>query len=136
MNIRLTPQQKKKLSYKKDRRNTYGERGAHSRHAIRDSKDIVERKRRHSENQILRGILVAKDEEQTIALENTFKSLSVSKEKFYKMADTPLGEVIKDKLAYREFKGMGAKRKKPTQGKTAFPNRSFGMSGRVTEKQE
>jgi hypothetical protein len=107
MNLRLTPQQKKKLSYQKDRRNTYGERGAHSRHAILDSKNIIERKRRHAENQTLRAIVTVKDDEEKImAIENIAKSLPESKKKFHKVADTPLGEVIANKLAYREFKGM------------------------------
>lgn len=107
MSIRLTPQEKKKLSYKKDRRNTCGERGAHSRHAIRDSKNIIERKRRHAENQTLRAIITVKDdEEEIIAIENMAKSLPESKKKFQKVADAPLGEVIEDKLAYCELKGM------------------------------
>jgi hypothetical protein len=37
-----TPQEKKKLSYMKDRRNTYGENGKSSRKSIRLSKALNE----------------------------------------------------------------------------------------------
>lgn len=110
MKIRRSPQEKKALSYAKDRRNVYGERGSHSRHAIRDSKDQIERSRRHSENQILHAAIEAQDEEKLIAVENSLKSNPAIKKRFHKMPDAPLGEVIENKLAYRVRQGMGVKK--------------------------
>jgi hypothetical protein len=110
MTSRRTPQQKKQLSYDKDRRNTYGERGAHSRHAIRENKDNTERSRRHNENQTLQAVVAAVDDEQLMAIENAVKSSPARKKRFRKVPDTPLREVIPNKLAYRIRQGMGAKK--------------------------
>lgn len=107
MKYTITPQQKKQLSYKKDRRNTYGERGAHSRYAIRRNKDNVEREQRHVQNQVLRTLLtVGNEEEQLIAIENKVRTLR--RRKFHKVPDTPLIEVISNKLVYRRYKNEPA----------------------------
>ncbi|AXQ28351.1 hypothetical protein D0B54_06500 [Solimonas sp. K1W22B-7] len=105
-----TPQEKKRLSYLKDRRNVYGERGANSRHAIRRSKDLLERSRRHGQNQMLHGVLGAGDEAQVVSVENAVRSSPLAKMKFHKMRDEALGKVVPEKLAYRERKGMGRKK--------------------------
>ena len=114
-NKKQTPQEKKRLSYLKDRRNVYGERGANSRYAIRDSKDIIERQRRHAQNQPLKSLVDANDGEHIVSVENAMLSSPLNRKKFHKCPDAPLGQVISRKLAYREFKGMG--RKKNTNSK-------------------
>ncbi|HEX4871378.1 MAG TPA: hypothetical protein VFV27_03610 [Nevskiaceae bacterium] len=106
-----TPQEKKRLSYAKDPRNVYGERGANSRFAIRRSKDLIERRSRHKQNQLLRSVVGATDESQLVSAENAVLCSPAAKERFYKMADAPLGEVVNGKLAYRKLKGMGTKKK-------------------------
>ena len=50
---RRSPQQKKQLSYDKDRRNTYGENDKASRKAIRRNKRGVNRANRHHDRQTL-----------------------------------------------------------------------------------
>jgi len=50
---RRSPQQKKQLSYDKDRRNTYGENDKASRKAIRRNKRSVNRANRHHDRQVL-----------------------------------------------------------------------------------
>ncbi len=89
------------------------ERGANCRFAIRKRKNIIERQRRHAENQTLRDVINVSSEKEVIALENAVRSHPKSRNKFYKMADVPLGEVVSDKQEYREFKGMGYKKPKP-----------------------
>lgn len=106
-----SPQEKKRLSYLKDRRNAYGERGACSRYAIRRNKDIVERHRRHCQSRSLKNMPGAWDEAELAALEDAILASPAAKKKFRKMPDAPLGETVAGKLAYRQFKGMGAKKK-------------------------
>jgi hypothetical protein len=50
---RLTPQDKKILSYQHDRRNSYGEAGARSRFAIRRRKQLVNKANRRAATQAL-----------------------------------------------------------------------------------
>lgn len=114
-----TPQEKKQLSYNKDRRNVYGERGANSRFAIRKSKRLIEQRGRHEQNQLLRSVIGAADEEQVIAVENAVLSSPAARKRFYKMPDASLGEVVDSQLEYREFKGMGVKKKRIKRGANA-----------------
>lgn len=51
-----SPQQKKALSYRKDRRNGYGENDKSSRKAIPLRKALANRKSRHRANQALAGV--------------------------------------------------------------------------------
>ncbi|WP_143707316.1 hypothetical protein [Uliginosibacterium sp. TH139] len=111
MTSRRTPQQKKQLSYEKDRRNTYGERGAHSRHAIRDNKDNAERSRRHHENQLLQAVVATVDEEGLVSIENAVKSSPAHKKRFHKIPDTPLRVVIARKISGRVRVGMNIRKK-------------------------
>ena len=70
MKSRLTPTQKKLLSYAKDRRNVYGERGANSRFAIRDAKSPARRAERHVLNNTLKATHGETSEEGLSAVEN------------------------------------------------------------------
>lgn len=107
MKLRLSPQQKKQNSYAKDRRNVYGERGSHSRHAIRDSKNLNERKRRRAENMTLNEALGVEDEERLNVIENEVRSTQLRRKRFLKMPDAPLGLVVRSKITYRVKQGMG-----------------------------
>jgi hypothetical protein len=109
---RLAPQRKKQLSYAKDRRNTYGERGANSRFAIGESKAIVQRQRRHGQNGPLRALSRTADEGQLEVAELSARSSPVNKKRFNKSPDRPLGEVVAAKHARRSANGMGVKKVK------------------------
>jgi hypothetical protein len=102
MRNRLSPQQKKKNSYAKDRRNAYGERGANSRFAIRENKINAERSRRKAENQVLQTVLPPRDEEVFADIDNRLKSQPARHKHFHKFADAPLGTVIARKLTRRQ----------------------------------
>lgn len=111
MSSRRTPQEKKKHSLTKDRRNVYGEKGAGSRYAIRRNKDKIERAARHEQKQLLHDVIGTTDEAKIAAIENAVKSSPKGKKKFRKYPDAPLGEVVVAKHKRREAEGMG--RKKP-----------------------
>lgn len=115
MKKRRTPQDKKKLSYERDRRNTYGERGANSRFAIRASKDSIERSRRHSEKQTLRRSAIARTEDDLVSVEASVRSLPAAKKRFHKSPDSPLGAVVQRKLDRRELQRQRAATKKAAQ---------------------
>jgi hypothetical protein len=105
MKKRRTPQEKKLLSYEKDCRNTYGERGSHSRHAITLRKAINRRTDRHRANQVLQNV----ESDLVGSLEQAeLKIKVVVKRSWRKYADSPLGEVVKRKLERREKMGMNA----------------------------
>jgi hypothetical protein len=105
MKKRRTPQEKKLLSYEKDCRNTYGERGSHSRHAITLRKAINRRTDRHRVNLVLQNV----ESDLVGSLEQAeLKVKVVVKHSWRKSADSPLGEVVKRKLERREKKGMNA----------------------------
>jgi hypothetical protein len=84
----LTPQEKKALSYAKDRRNTYGENAKASRKSIPLSKARAQRAVRRSDK---------------VAIEASVEDVALTrpKPKWKKTPDKPLGEVVKGKLAWR-----------------------------------
>jgi hypothetical protein len=70
----MTPQQKKQLSYAKDRRNTYGENSKSSRKNIPLSKALDIRAERRAQESTLAKFTTAKDEDQLDAIENEVRS--------------------------------------------------------------
>lgn len=101
MKKQKTPQEKKELSYKKDRRNVYGENDKASRKAIPRRKKEINKKYRKKLKQTLQSsikkidkILTTNEEELEI-LSNSIQE--VKREKWEKMPDKPLGKYIKDK---------------------------------------
>jgi hypothetical protein len=87
-----TPQEKKRLSLSKDRRNTYGENDKASRKNVRRAKARVNRADRHQDHQILDGAVGAPDDDIDDAVE---QAVLGRRRKFWrKSADTPLGEVL------------------------------------------
>lgn len=99
----LSPQEKKLLSYKKDRRNTYGERGSHSRHAIENHKNRDRRAFRRKVNQVLAVV------ENEIGNEPEILDAEVNgvkRRNWKKCADEPLGKVVKWKLERRQRMGI------------------------------
>ena len=97
--MRKTPQEKKRLSYAKDRRNTYGENAKSSRRNIARNKRLRLRNERRTAREPLRGAAPALDEAQ-IDLAGA-KAIRKRKKSWKKHADTRLGVVLTQKLRRR-----------------------------------
>ena len=99
-----SPEEKKALSLKRDRRNTCGENPQASRKGIRRGKQRSHMQERRSIGKIpshLRGRADETDATEADVLAKT--AIVESRHKaFKKKRDAPLGEVIKRKLARRE----------------------------------
>ncbi|HEY6332727.1 MAG TPA: hypothetical protein VI756_25610 [Blastocatellia bacterium] len=109
MKERKTPQEKKLLSYEKDCRNTYGERGSHSRHAIALQKTVNRRTDRHRADQRLKAL----ESHSVDSLERAESSVkTVPRRGWRKYPDSPLGKVVSKTLKDRETGGMNATVKK------------------------
>ena len=87
-----SPQDKKRVSYERDRRNDYGENAKSSRKNIPRSKAFARRRERHEQNQATRGI-AGGTESDTLGAE--IAATTPQKRWFRKFPDTPLGEYIK-----------------------------------------
>lgn len=95
----MTPQQKKRLSYAKDRRNMYGEHDKGSRKTIQKNKLAQIRKERRSQDQRLRGARGQSDADQMTRVENEVRSTRPRRWK--KFPDIALGEVVPQKIEER-----------------------------------
>ncbi len=93
---RKTPQEKKALSYAKDRRNLYGESDKASRKAIPLRKRLVNRANRHQVQQSLAAAADAADPE---AVE--VRALGKRPKRWRKWPDHPLGGVVAHHLERR-----------------------------------
>ena len=88
----MTPQQKKHLSYAKDRRNTYGENSKSSRKNIPLSKALDIRSERHAQDSALAKAVAATNIDQLDAAENTMRA--TKQRQWRKSPDEPLGQVL------------------------------------------
>lgn len=95
-----TPQEKKRLSLKKDRRNTYGENNKSSRTGIPLRKAKAHRSDRHRQDTLLHVLPDPSNEDALVALENEVKGQAPHA--WRKHPDTPLGDVIQNVNAYKE----------------------------------
>jgi hypothetical protein len=95
-----TPQEKKSISYQKDRRNTFGENSKASRKGIPLSKALSIRAERHSQDHILSETLKAKDDELLALIENDVRS--TKPRQWRKTPDKPLGEVLARRLSRKK----------------------------------
>lgn len=101
---RKTPQQKKRESYRKDRRNAYGENSKSSRKGIRRRKRGVNRANRRAEHQAVSGPASAIDFSTAEQIED---GVTAKRRKTWsKAGDAPLGEVVVKKLKRRERLGI------------------------------
>jgi hypothetical protein len=101
---RRSPQEKKLLSYAKDRRNTYGENDKSSRKSIRRNKRAPHHADRRRANQILEAAAGAVDE---LAEEAAEQRLLMRRPKCWqKCPDAPLGEVVQHTLQRRMDLGI------------------------------
>ena len=98
INSPKTPQQKKSLSYAKDRRNTYRENDKGSRKAIPARKAEENRKVRRKAKQILESTERV-DEEATDLIESSLRHDVERIGGWKKAADEPLGKVLSRTMA-------------------------------------
>jgi hypothetical protein len=98
---RRTPQEKKALSYERDRRNTYGNSPHAARKSIPLRKALRNRANRHLQNQQLRYSGPAPGE----PLADEFESQMYRRAPrvWRKDADSPLGEVVAKKVERRAY---------------------------------
>ncbi|MBD8528399.1 MULTISPECIES: hypothetical protein [unclassified Massilia] len=87
-----TPQEKKRLSYAKDRRNTYGENSKASRKGIPLAKARANRAERHTQDHVLATVVGLENNDELAAVENLVRG--VEPRKWSKWPDTPLGQVL------------------------------------------
>jgi len=97
---RRSPQEKKRLSYERDRRNEYGENTTASRRGIRIRKRSVNRANRNGEAAALRAALGPADDAAADDAESRVKGRRPKR--WRKVPDVPLGEVVERKLNRRE----------------------------------
>ncbi|WP_328404306.1 hypothetical protein [Nocardia sp. NBC_00403] len=103
--MRRTPQEKKQLSYTKDRRNAYGENDKSSRKNIPRSRAQAHRANRHFDAQTLKkstGLVDAVFADRADQQVRTHRRRT-----FRKSPDTALGEYVKWKLAKRNTPAPG-----------------------------
>lgn len=102
--VRRNPQEKKALSYAKDRRNDYGENDKSSRKNIRRNKRVPNRADRHRERQVLSAAagptVTAEIAEQAEAKLLAKKSMWMTK-RWRKWRDAPLVDAVVYKLRRR-----------------------------------
>ncbi|GAB4587200.1 hypothetical protein [Nocardia sp. IFM 10818] len=106
--VRRSPQEKKALSYTKDRRNDYGENDKSSRKNIRRNKRIPNRADRHREHRVLSkatGSLSTEAGEQAATDLQAKKSMWQTK-RWRKWRDTPLSDMVIHKLERRSERNM------------------------------
>ena len=107
-----TPQEKKKLSYERDRRNVYGRSPHASRKAIPLHKALRNRANRHNENQQVDYQGPVPDEDLGDQLESLLPKRAPKE--WEKYPDAPLGEVVakksKDRAVMRKHGGRMALR--------------------------
>ncbi|MGW4247257.1 hypothetical protein [Nocardia sp. NPDC004722] len=98
--VQKSPQEKKILSYMKDRRNDYGENDKSSRKAIRLNKRLPNRADRRRERQIMATTIGAIEPEASDRAEATVNGTrsTWAKRGWRKRPDTPLGDIVIRKL--------------------------------------
>lgn len=108
MSTITSPQEKKRLSLQKDRRNMYGESPHSSRKNIRRGKQNQHQEERRASNQALAQIDSQCSEEQMITSE--IAAITTAKrhrlDGFRKDADRPLGDFIERQQLRRQRVGM------------------------------
>ncbi|SDZ20663.1 hypothetical protein SAMN05421504_110271 [Amycolatopsis xylanica] len=105
---RKSPQEKKALSYAKDRRNDYGENDKSSRKNIRRNKQFPNRADRHRERQVLAtaaGPVAFESAEKAETRLAAKKSMWLTKG-WRKWRDAPLADTVISKLQRRAKLGM------------------------------
>ena len=87
-----SPQEKKGLSYERDRRNVFGENSKASRKSIPRSKALDIRRKRHETSQTLHSLLQARSQDEQVAAEVAV--LTSKPRRWEKQPDRPLGDYL------------------------------------------
>ena len=109
-----TPQEKKVLSYLKDRRNMYGESRSRAIKSIRRRKTLVNRSNRRIVAQQIR-IIDTNISSETIEVSTQV----VTRKRWRKFADPPLVRFVEDRLRRRQRLGINRQQKLSTLLKVA-----------------
>jgi hypothetical protein len=102
--MRRSPQEKKALSYVKDRRNSYGENDKSSRKSIRNGKRRAVRTNRRLAQQSLQAATGPADLD--LAEDAELRARARAPRRFDKCSDRPLGEMLEFRLTHRAKLGM------------------------------
>jgi hypothetical protein len=97
---RRSPQEKKALSYTRDRRNRYGENAKSSRKNIPRRKRLIARAERHAQHAALGRDARLTDAETMVG--TPARALGGKHRNWRKQPDRSLGRVIKAKLEHRK----------------------------------
>ena len=109
--MKRTPQEKKRLSYERDRRNTYGESPHSSRKSIPRRKAFRNRANRHRQELALRRPPAFIDEDQADRIEAHM--FHYAPKVWKKVPDKPLGVTVERSLGgRRRFQGEGRQRRR------------------------
>lgn len=109
MTKQLTPQEKKKLSYERDRRNCFGESPHAARKSIPLRKALRNRANRRQQEQPLHRLEGVSDMELAEEVESAMQHRAPKGWK--KIADAPLGKVVSGRLEDREaMRAQGGRR--------------------------
>lgn len=103
---RGTPQEKKRLSYVKDRRNNYGENDKSSRKNIRRNKRFPHSANRRHAQTTLTGLLGSPDDVRAHAVEERLNGRRPKR--WRKFPDAPLGAIVDGTLRHRAKRGSAA----------------------------
>ena len=107
--MKKTPQEKKRLSYTKDRRNCFGESPHGARKSIPLNKALRNRANRHYQDQQLTRLAGEPDEETSDEAES--RMLHRAPKRWEKIPDAPLLQVVRGKLEDRaEMIARGGRR--------------------------
>lgn len=107
-----TPQEKKKLSYEKDRRNTYGESRVSSVKSIRRRKRGANRVFRRGNKRVVQILSTQSDTDEKEIRE--LGKMKMKKKRWKKSPDTPLGEYVErqKEKAVNRINRKGEKKKR------------------------
>lgn len=107
---RKSPQEKKALSYAKDRRNNYGENDKSSRKSIRTNKRLPNRADRHREHQVLAeagGVRILDGMTERAETKLLAKKSMWMTKRWRKFGDAPLGAIVEYQLGRQIRLGNG-----------------------------
>jgi hypothetical protein len=107
-----SPQEKKALSYSRDRRNTYGENDKASRKAIPARRAEESRKVRRKARQSLETMETA-DEVKADVIESSLRHDLERLGGWRKGADEPLADYLQHQARRRSWRGLSPNRKSP-----------------------
>lgn len=92
--VKRTPQEKKRLSYEKDRRNTYGESRSSSVKSIKRRKTNANRTFRRGNKRVAELSVISIESDTDNKVIRKLGEMKIKKKRWKKSPDTPLGEYV------------------------------------------